>query len=282
MGKFCLEDNDFTINVRETFKNFRENRKLFDVTLATDDGQHLEAHKIILSTGSHFFNDIFMKSNHTNMLVYLKGISSNNLEHVVEFLYKGVTSIPAEELKEFLETGKELGVKGLQCDAQNSPSELSAEKRECKTPQRNEDGSDANNDSWDSHELSAVSENDTTESITVTGTVVKTEDIELQVKTNEEIGNKIEQMIRKVSDGWNCNICGRISTTKQLIKSHAGTHIEGISHECHICSKTFSVKRYLKQHISNVHSESSFSCELCGKSEMSKGQQYKHKCQNLS
>ena len=123
MGKFCLEDNDFTINVRDTFERLRETHKLFDVTLATDDGKHLQAHKIILATGSYFFNDMFMKSNHTNMLVYLKGINSKNLEHVIEFLYTGETSIPQEYLKLFLETGKELSVKGLQWDIQVSKLE---------------------------------------------------------------------------------------------------------------------------------------------------------------
>ena len=42
----------------------RNDHRLFDVTLATDDGQHIQAHKLILSAGSSFFSDIFLKSNH--------------------------------------------------------------------------------------------------------------------------------------------------------------------------------------------------------------------------
>ena len=61
-----------------------------------------------------FFNDVFMKSNHTDMLIYLKGISSAKLEPVIEFLYNGETFIPQEELKVFIDTGKELQVKGLE------------------------------------------------------------------------------------------------------------------------------------------------------------------------
>ena len=69
---------------------------MFDVTLATDNGQHIQAHKMILSAGSNFFSDIFMKSDHTNMLIYLNGISSVELEQVTAFLYNGETSIAQE------------------------------------------------------------------------------------------------------------------------------------------------------------------------------------------
>jgi len=288
MGKFCLEDNDFTINVRDTFERLRENHKLFDVTLATDDGQHVQAHKIILATGSYFFNDMFMKSNLTNMLVYLKGIGSKNLEHIMEFLYTGVTSIPQEDLKQFLDTGKELGVKGLQFDVQNSPSKLSVEKKECNSTKANlnEEGSVVNAFT-DCHIESTVSDDPsshTTKDDTIDNIadfVIKTEEIDLQVNINEEFddtGKKLEQMIGKIEGGWNCNVCGRISTKKQNMRHHVETHIEGISHKCRLCSKTFNVKRYLQQHISNMHSDL-FSCEFCGKSEMNRGRQYKHKCQ---
>merc|ERR1719508_521625 len=91
-----------------------EDKRLFDVTLVTDDGQHIQAHKIILSAGSHFFSDIFMKSNHSNMLVYLKGISSDKLEPVIDFIYNGEVFITQEQLEVFIETGNELLVKGLE------------------------------------------------------------------------------------------------------------------------------------------------------------------------
>ena len=68
--------NEFDTNIRGYLRILREDQRLFDVTLVTDDGQHIQAHKIILSAGSNFFSDIFVKSNHSNMLVYLKGITS--------------------------------------------------------------------------------------------------------------------------------------------------------------------------------------------------------------
>ena len=89
MDKFYLMWDDFDSNNKECFKSLREGKRFFDVTLATDDGQYIQAHKIILSAGSHFFSDIFMKSNHRNMLVYLKGIRSDKLKPVIN----GPTSV---------------------------------------------------------------------------------------------------------------------------------------------------------------------------------------------
>jgi len=282
MGKYCLEDNDFAINIRETFRRLKESKTLFDVTLVTDDGQHLQAHKIVLTAGSHFFNDIFMKSNHANMLVYLKGISSKDLKHITDFLYTGVTSIPQEDLNIFLEIAKELKVKGLQAERQDTVSKAPCEQKDdkkdinFKEESRNKIHSNDLTVSLDHSDHPSAPEENANEDNVV---FMKTEVIELQVSTDEDVAKRIDQITGKVDGGWNCTVCGRISTKKQNMRMHAESHLEGMSYKCHICSKSFNVKRYLNQHVSNIHCESLFSCEICGKSEMNKSQQYKHKCQ---
>ena len=113
MEKYCLKWDDFESNIRESFRKLREEERLFNVTLATDDGKQMQAHTMVLSAGSHFFSEIFLKSDHTNMLIYLKGISSAGLEHDADFLYNGEAFVVQEELKMFLETAQELQVKGI-------------------------------------------------------------------------------------------------------------------------------------------------------------------------
>ena len=116
MEKFYLKWNEFEGNIRESFRKLREEQTLFDVTLATDDGYQIQAHKIILSAGSDFFSNLFRKTNHTNLMIYLKGIRKVELEHVADFLYNGETCVTQRELKAFLETAQELQIKGLQSD----------------------------------------------------------------------------------------------------------------------------------------------------------------------
>jgi ABC-type long-subunit fatty acid transport system fused permease/ATPase subunit len=62
MEKYCLKWNEFEANIRESSRNLREEQRFFDVTLATDVGQQIQDHKMILSAGSHFISDKFMKN----------------------------------------------------------------------------------------------------------------------------------------------------------------------------------------------------------------------------
>ena len=93
MEKFCLQWNDFEASIRESFKDLREEQNYFDVTLATDDGYYIEAHKVILSTGSLFFSNTLKQIKHPSPLIFLKGINRIELEQVVHFLYNGERSL---------------------------------------------------------------------------------------------------------------------------------------------------------------------------------------------
>ena len=101
MDKYCLQWDGFELNLRHNFQKLREAENLFDVTLATDDGQYIQAHKVILTAGSNFFSDIFLKtSHHDKMLIYLKGIRSTELVSVTDFMYDGKVVIAKENLHE--------------------------------------------------------------------------------------------------------------------------------------------------------------------------------------
>ena len=52
--KLCLQWNDFQDNIKSAFGNLREDRDFTDVTLACEDGQQVEAHKVILAASSLF------------------------------------------------------------------------------------------------------------------------------------------------------------------------------------------------------------------------------------
>ena len=44
MDKYCLKWTEFEANIRESFRKLREEQRLFDVTLVTDDGNQIQAH----------------------------------------------------------------------------------------------------------------------------------------------------------------------------------------------------------------------------------------------
>ena len=56
--KLCLQWNDFKENITSSFKELRGERDFTDVTLACEDGQHLELHKVVLASTSPFFLEL--------------------------------------------------------------------------------------------------------------------------------------------------------------------------------------------------------------------------------
>ena len=62
--KLCLQWNDFKENVTASFAQLRADSDLTDVTLACEDGQQIEAHKVILAASSPLFMDILKRNKH--------------------------------------------------------------------------------------------------------------------------------------------------------------------------------------------------------------------------
>ena len=110
--KFCLRWNDFESNISVAFRELREDKDFFDVTLACDDEQ-IEAHKVILSACSTFFRKVLRKNPHAHPLLYLKGVKFTDLQSVLNFMYHGEVNVAQEELNSFLAVAEELRVKGL-------------------------------------------------------------------------------------------------------------------------------------------------------------------------
>jgi len=110
--KFCLRWNDFESNISVAFRELRDDKDFFDVTLACDDEQ-IQAHKVILSACSPFFRTVLRRNPHAHPLLYLKGVKYTDLQSVLNFMYHGEVNVAQEELNSFLAVAEELRVKGL-------------------------------------------------------------------------------------------------------------------------------------------------------------------------
>ena len=53
--KLCLQWNDFGENIKSLFKELRKDQDFTDVTLACEDGQEIETHKVVLIASSPIF-----------------------------------------------------------------------------------------------------------------------------------------------------------------------------------------------------------------------------------
>ena len=111
--KLCLQWNDFKQNVNSAFGSLRNDKDFTNVTLACEDGQEIEAHKVILAASSPFFEKILQKSKHPHPLIYLRGFQSKDFVSILDFLYFGEANVFQEDLDSFLVIAEEIHLKGL-------------------------------------------------------------------------------------------------------------------------------------------------------------------------
>ena len=106
--KLCLQWNDFKQNVNSAFGKLRDDREFTNVTLVCEDGQQMEAHKVILASSSPFFEKLLQKSKHPHPLIYLRGFHSKDFTHILYFLYFGEANVYQEDLDSFLAIAEEI------------------------------------------------------------------------------------------------------------------------------------------------------------------------------
>ena len=95
---FNLKWDDFQSNISKSFKLFRNDSYLHDVTLVSDDFKHISAHKLVLSSTSEYFRNILKQTTQSQPLICLDGVNFEDLKNVLDYVYDGEVKINQEDL----------------------------------------------------------------------------------------------------------------------------------------------------------------------------------------
>ena len=68
---------------------------------------------MILAASSPFFQRLLGRNKHPHPLIYMRGMKSDDLLAIVDFLYRGEANVFQENLDSFLAIAEELQLKGL-------------------------------------------------------------------------------------------------------------------------------------------------------------------------
>ena len=90
-----------------------DNMDFCDVTLVCDEGEKLFAHQIILVNSSSVLRSILNSNRNPSPFIYMRGVKFDNLSSLIDFIYKGETSVVQEDLQQFLDLAENLNIKGL-------------------------------------------------------------------------------------------------------------------------------------------------------------------------
>ena len=259
--KFYLRWNDFQENINSAFRDLRKGCEFTDVTLACEDGYQVEAHKIILSAFCPFFQNLLKKNKHANPLIYMRGVKSEDLVAIVDFLYYGKANIHQDNLYTFLIIAEELQLKGLNGteggdveggEEGKNPTEIKY------NPKHQSIDTHGKNDTF---ETKVASQNNSDNQITsnMVADLPRLEFSGDMKALNEKIDSLMCQGVNMMKKGkanataHTCKICGK-EGLKQHIKEHIeANHITGISIPCNLCEKTSSSRNALRHHYMRTH-----------------------------
>ncbi|KAI8039111.1 hypothetical protein M5D96_007828 [Drosophila gunungcola] len=110
--QFCLRWNNHQPNFISVCSSLLHNGTLVDVTLAAE-GRQLQAHKIVLSACSSYFQALFTTNPCQHPIVILKDVQYDDLKTMVDFMYYGEVNVSQEQLPHILKTAEMLKIKGL-------------------------------------------------------------------------------------------------------------------------------------------------------------------------
>jgi len=256
--KLCLKWNDFQDITNTAFGSLRNDNDFADVTLACKDGQQVEAHKVILAASSPFFQAMLRRNKHPHPLIYMRGVKSEDLVAIVDFLYYGEANVFQENIDSFLSIAEELDLKGLTGNSDNSGQvEENIVKPE---PKRNHKQSTSA-----FLKVENLPIQDKRRGLDdVQRTTVKTTDTSIAVQNHtvsnpsdiQELDDLVKSMMTKSQSNYQngmrknyiCTVCGK-EGKGNAIKDHIeANHLEGVSLPCGFCEKTFRTRSAFRRH----------------------------------
>ena len=259
--QLCLKWNDFQNNINTTIKALREDTDFADVTLVCEDGEQIEAHKVVLAASSPFFQNLFKRNKHAHPLVYMRGMKSKDLEAMVDFLYHGEVNIYQDNLDTFLAIGNELKLKGLnECSDNSETHDKVANKPRPKHIKIEQQTTVSNNTS---EEKTSEIEEETSDIVPFedkfpqnSSILSQNETLKIETFPNitlQELDEKVRNMystkkVDNISVHF-CLLCGKENKYPTNIRDHIETrHTEGVLLPCDLCKKTFRSGLALRMH----------------------------------
>ena len=247
MQIFPLKWNKFQDSVNTAFGRLREDNDFTNVTLACEDGQLMEAHKVILAASSPFFDQLLRMTKHAHPLIYMRGVTAEVLSPIIDFLYSGEANVQQENLESFLSLALELNLEGLKEQHYDEVKEEEVDIKSLKTnlrPSLKRRKKFSPKTERSQHDNESVPSN-----------------YEIFEEMDTEIDSMIEKTENLMSSGKKrayssiCKQCGKEGPV-DYIKNHiAVNHMAETKMICNKCETTFDSRVAFEDHNSRHHED---------------------------
>lgn len=111
-GMLSLSWNNHSTTFCHTLASLRSKERYTDVTLACD-GKFYPVHKLVLSTCSEYFENMFEHTPCKHPVIVLRDVQYDELEALLSYMYAGVVSVAQTDLARLIKVAELLQIKGL-------------------------------------------------------------------------------------------------------------------------------------------------------------------------
>ena len=220
MIAYKMQSHDFKTMLQEASKA----DEYSDVTLVTEDQIKIKCHRLLLSSCSSLFEDLFSlgSGDYNGHTVFLDGVNFEEMDNILKFIYCGESIVKYENTDRILDIARTLQINSI------LSRELDIRKKVDEVQQ---------------HE-------DKKNYLEVTDKTVNSE---------EKIG-KMNVDFELIM----CLECSNTFKSKSSLTNHYKNKHMGIKYDCNKCNMKFSVPSSLYTHKKSLHSDTDVkSCEQC-------------------
>jgi len=249
-------------NSKTAFQKLYNDTDFSDVTLACEDNGRIEAHRAVLGVSSDFFLNILKETSTPHSLIYLEGVTLEELQLIKSFVYLGKATVRFSQYESFANISKRMlgnttgkvddkvsaSTEALEARNEKQDTGKYDDKESCPTVQSDEPKSDKEGSSEKAR-------------IYIKKQGVKVSTKELIKKDNTlKRATATEQFIM-------CRICMLSFPRKYKLRKHMETvHFDLLLNlPCTFpgCDKVLKNKGSLNNHMKSLHREHHLMCDHC-------------------
>ena len=284
MAHVQLTWSDYLTKISNSFITHQADGLFTDVTLVSDDNHQVSAHRLVLCAGSEYFRNILEDKKHPHPMLCLDGISSGDLNNILDYIYKGELLISRSSLASFLKIARKLkcsglnGIKSQQGDYEcyeeiQDDTELFQDSDNLNiedTTNMTKENEGAIDISTESFYNDFIKESPVVFASIAESSESKSEDKHVPQETNftnnikmpnsyTELKEMTKTMFTQDPNGrFQCSYCQKSDKNPHRIMEHASEkHINNLELKCNCCENVFATMKGLRQHKRTIKSKAS-------------------------
>ncbi|KAK7086094.1 hypothetical protein SK128_027108 [Halocaridina rubra] len=119
-GLLSLKWNNHKTTFFDILRSLREKSNYTDATIAVE-GKFYPVHKLVMSTCSEYFSEIFERTPCKSPVIVLKDVRSQDMDALLDYMYLGEVNVNQNDLASLLKTAECLRIKGLAVHDEEPP-----------------------------------------------------------------------------------------------------------------------------------------------------------------